>query len=93
MILNVSSGIASIPFPMYTLYAASKASFTSAAHSAQATYDPSHFNLRSYRCLWKDFLKVYKLNTKIRGLLSRYFDPHSDIISSFMKRKQLFSLN
>ncbi|XP_041856537.1 testosterone 17-beta-dehydrogenase 3 isoform X2 [Melanotaenia boesemani] len=39
MILNVSSGIASIPFPLYTLYAASKVFVERFSQGLQAEYD------------------------------------------------------
>lgn len=77
MIVNISSGAASIPFPLYTLYAASKVSPASPVHllcSEFTSYDHPRSNLCSDRCLWKDFLKVFKLNTKTKGLLYRYCD-------------------
>lgn len=71
--MNISSGIASIPFPLYTLYSASKVSsqvFSGFPKSREVT---AHVICVPYRCLWKDFPKAFKVNTKIKGSLFRYF--------------------
>lgn len=79
MIVNISSGIASIPFPLYTLYAASKVRFASQSQTLrESCLMITRFMLCSYRCLWRDFLKAYNQNTKIVGFLYRYFDPLSE---------------
>lgn len=73
LILNISSGLASIPFPLYTLYTASKVSsqvFSGFPKSCEVT---AHVICVPYRCLWKDFPKAFKVNTKIKGSLFRYF--------------------
>lgn len=70
LILNISSGIASIPFPMYTLYAASKVQ-TCTPRLLLVICDLTDI-FRPRRCLWSDFRKAFKLNTKTKGSLFRY---------------------
>lgn len=51
-------------------------------------FDHSCSNSCSCRCLWKDFLKVSKRNTKIKGLLYRYFDSYWDSTSEFENQRK-----
>lgn len=41
-----------------------------------------------YRCLWRDFLKVFKRSTKIKGLLYRYFNSYWDSTSKSLKSQE-----
>lgn len=70
LILNMSSGIASIPFPMYTLYGASKVQTCTPGLSLFICVLTGIFH--PCRFLWSDFLKAFKLNTKTKGSLFRY---------------------
>lgn len=72
VIVNISSGVACIPFPLYSLYAASKVSLSSLRLHTAVIRTCVHVSLFSGRCLWRGFLKVFKQNTKTKESSCRY---------------------
>lgn len=73
VIINIASGIASFPCPVYTLYAASKVKlFIKITCLLIGSFTILAIDLGLCRSLWKDFLKVFKQSTRTEGSSYRY---------------------